>query len=43
MTTQFVYKKMYLVVVVMQEGDMTKGKKWVNTDNMPVPKRKAQR
>ena len=43
MTTQFVYKKMYLVVVVMQEGDMTKGKKWVNTDNKPVPKRKALR
>ena len=43
MTTQFVHKKMYLVVVVIQERDMTKEKKWVNTDNTPMPKRKAQR
>ena len=26
MATQFAYKKMYLVLVVIQEGDMTKGK-----------------
>ena len=34
---------MYLVLVVIQEGDMIKEKNWVNTDNTPVPKRKAQR
>ena len=40
MTTQFVYKKMYLVVI--QDGGKTK-KSWINTDTAPVPKRKAQR
>ena len=35
--SQFVYKKMYLLLVVIQEGDMTK-ENMVNTDNTPVPK-----
>ena len=38
MTTQFVYKKMYLVVVINARRRYDKRKKWVNTDNTPVPK-----